>query len=585
MAGGGTSAETNEVEWQFDGADLSAVEQWVAALPSRPASDGLPVLSVVARAPRRLVDRYFDTEDWRIRRAGFALRERRRGHGLEATLKALGDAPLAGRDASGGGHDLDSRDASGGGTSPGAPRERVEITQPLPAEGLAALDPEGPVGRRVRTIAGESQLVQMFEIRTRRRPFSIRSGGTEVAELALDETAVFPGAGRPRVQLRRVEVEVVGDRVTSLAPLVEELRTSTGIRPATRTKFEVGLLAAGVPISETPDLGATAVVPGSSAGELAHATLRRHLGELLAREAGTRLGEDIEELHAMRVATRRLRATIGLFAGALPAHAQTLSEELGWLAGALGHVRDLDVHLERMDRMTAWAAPWGSPDALRHLRDLLESERRSARADLLGALGSERWGQLVTALVALSRAEPDPACAAAAVPAVVAMPELVLGRHRAAVKAARRARRSGTAPDFHRLRIRCKRLRYCVESATPLYGGPARRYVRALARLQESLGRIQDAEVASARLYELATGGSTALPAATVFAMGGVAEHYRREAADLRRRSRRRIRLLSGTAWDELGRAMAAARRAPDPGGARQPVGRSSRSGTSAPSR
>ncbi len=81
-------------------------------------------------------------------------------------------------------------------------------------------------------------------------------------------------------------------------------------------------------------------------GELAFAVLRRQLAVLRDKEPGTRLGEDVEELHDMRVATRRLRAALALFAGVLPVRAQTFRQELGWLAGVLGAVRDLDVQLE-----------------------------------------------------------------------------------------------------------------------------------------------------------------------------------------------------------------------------------------------
>ena len=58
---------------------------------------------------------------------------------------------------------------------------------------------------------------------------------------------------------------------------------------------------------------ATEVTPESSMGDLAYAVLRRQLAVLRDKEPGTRLGEDPEELHDMRVATRRLRAALDLF--------------------------------------------------------------------------------------------------------------------------------------------------------------------------------------------------------------------------------------------------------------------------------
>ena len=86
-------------------------------------------------------------------------------------------------------------------------------------------------------------------------------------------------------------------------------------------------------------------------GELAYAVLRRQLAVVRDKEPGTRLGEDPEELHDMRVATRRMRAALALFAGVLPVRAQVFREELGWLARMLGAVRDLDVQLEGLADM------------------------------------------------------------------------------------------------------------------------------------------------------------------------------------------------------------------------------------------
>ena len=67
-------------------------------------------------------------------------------------------------------------------------------------------------------------------------------------------------------------------------------------------------------------------------GDLAYAVLRRQLAVLREKEPGTRLGEDPEELHVMRVATRRLRAALSLFADVLPARAAGVPRGAG-LAG------------------------------------------------------------------------------------------------------------------------------------------------------------------------------------------------------------------------------------------------------------
>jgi len=539
-----------EIEWQFDAIDLRPVERWLANLPGPSANaphhltteaNDLPPESptVLARPARRLVDHYLDTSDWRIARAGFVLRTRSRGRQNEVTLK-------------------DTRPAGAGGL-----RQRLEVSEPLPEGGLDALGREGPVGRRLAAVAGRGAFRQMLEIRTRRRPYVLRVGEEEVAEVALDDTVITAGPDQHPARLRRVEVEVVSAWVDKLEPLVGDLRQSCGLQPATLSKFEAGLLALGIHVPGPPDLGSTEVTPTSTLSDLAYAVVRTHLGVLLAREPGTRLGEDIEELHDMRVATRRLRAATELFAEALPVRAQAMRTELGWVAGVLGRVRDLDVQLERLGEMEEWALG-GDDDRspLDELRRLLVRQRDEARHDLIDALDSPRWDRLTEDLVTMAQQGQRRRLPSARTEAAVSVPDLVTPRHRAVVKAARRARRSGLAADFHRLRKRCKRLRYSLEFTAGIYGAHTERFTKKLAKLQDALGLMQDAEVATTRLLALATGeggGSPGhlLPARTIFAMGAVAERYRAESAALLANMGKHLGVLRGDDWHDLAVHMA----------------------------
>src|SRR6266542_2567767 len=78
-----------EVEWQFDivDADIDDVEQWLLS-----QSTGGEI-AIQPDATKQQVDTYFDTNDWRFYRAGYALRVRRNGAQAEATLKALTQSP------------------------------------------------------------------------------------------------------------------------------------------------------------------------------------------------------------------------------------------------------------------------------------------------------------------------------------------------------------------------------------------------------------------------------------------------------------------------------------------------------------
>ena len=525
MSAQGESRTDIEVEWQLDALDLRPVERWLALRTGPTAvAESIPGLEIVPGAPKRLVDVYVDTEDWRMGRAGYVLRVRRRAGRLETTLKDLS-------------------------TVTKGLRRRLEVTQPLPASGLSGLDRAGEVGWRVEALAGARALNQVLEVRTRRRPFDLAIHGERVGELALDDTVIAIGHERRRLRLTRVEVEVQPAWVDAMQPFVERLRRECGLQPATLSKFEAGLMAAGIGIPGPPDLGPVGVSPDSTLGELAYRVLRKEASAMLARVPGTRLGEDIESLHQMRVATRRMRAGMDMFASVLPVRAGRLRAELGWLAALLGEVRDLDIQLGRFDDWTE-EMPGDHREALDELADLLAGHRVQARRALLEALDSRRYERLVSGLVAMLAQGPSSRSTAGRAPAVVTMPELIEERHRAARKAARRAKRTGAATDYHRLRIRCKRLRYALEFASGLYDGELKGFVRQMTRLQDALGSMQDAAVASSRLQVIAlTEEGSSLSRAAIFAMGGVARQYRSEAEHLLGDMPELVQLLQGKEW------------------------------------
>ena len=70
--------------------------------------------------------------------------------------------------------------------------------------------------------------------------------------------------------------------------------------------------------------------------------------QMLDHEGGARLGEDPEELHDMRVATRRMRAAFEVFGEAFePKVLKTQLKGLRATGRALGHPRDMDVFMEK----------------------------------------------------------------------------------------------------------------------------------------------------------------------------------------------------------------------------------------------
>lgn len=522
----GATDPNTETEWQFEVGDLERVRLWLESQPEHAP------LRFALRKDAEQVDSYADTADWRLFFAGYSLRRRRRDSTYELTLKSLQRAEDG----------LSRREIN---------EESVDGV--IPGEA-------GPVSDRVRMIAGSAPLGRLFEVRTRRRSYTVRQDDRQVALVELDETTVAPQAA-PATTFRRVEVEVT-ERSPDLDSFVQAMRYANGLIPTTVSKFEAGLRAARLDPTASLDFGSTERDPDGGAAEFAYGWLREQWAAFLQQAPGTRLGEDIEALHQMRVATRRLRAAIRVFEGLLPASFAAYRDELQWVGHELGAVRDLDVQIEGLEALRA-ASSWEDAAALRPLIEVIERERSTERTALLEIMDSTRYASLVRDLSAALRAGP-PALAPA--PEVGAFARPILAKRFARVRRdGRRLRPESPAAEYHDLRIRGKRLRYSLEIFGDLYGKPAARVTAALKTLQDMLGDHQDAEVGVTRLHEIVARHGRELPPETLVTVGQLIERYRLQERTLRDAFPQDFRRVL-RAWPALDRTAAvAAKPRPEP--------------------
>lgn len=237
------------------------------------------------------------------------------------------------------------------------------------------------------------------------------------------------------------------------------------------------------------------------------AVIRSNLQELRAHEPGTRLGDDPEELHKFRVATRRMRSLLRSARPLIedPDDAELLRSELKWLASLLGEVRDRDVLIEYLvgELESLDGAPLGA------MLELLDGERETARRELGVALDSPRYRALLEDL------DPPPALRAGESLRSAAGSEYERLR-----KAMRGLGENPTDDELHEARIGAKRARYAAEAAE-VEG----RFVKRAKDLQDVLGEHQDAVVAEEQIREVLDrvrgGGRTA------FAAGRLVERQR----------------------------------------------------------
>ena len=140
-----------------------------------------------------------------------------------------------------------------------------------------------------------------------------------------------------------------------------------------------------------PTIKTPGVTADDHVAEAARKVLRFHLARMLAREAGTREGTNNEELHAMRVATRRQRAAWRVFGDAFRrGRTKRYRSGLREIASRLGAVRDLDVLLDAADLYRADLPKVDQRSLEPLLGSLAPASRRRARA----AHARARFGRL-----------------------------------------------------------------------------------------------------------------------------------------------------------------------------------------------
>ncbi len=222
---------------------------------------------------------------------------------------------------------------------------------------------------------------------------------------------------------------------------------------------------------------------------------------LRAMEEPARQGE-VEGVHRLRTATRRLRSDLRTFRGLLEAGwAEPIESELKWLGELLGGVRDLDVLQSRLAQAAGESAGTLAP-----LFDSLAQRHTQASSALHSGLLSPRYARLIERLA--DAAERPALGDDAQEPCRTALPPLVGKAWVRLKKPARRIVADSPDEDLHEVRKRAKRARYAAESVAVALdesvADAAARFARRATALQDILGEHQDAVVACAEIQRVA---------------------------------------------------------------------------------
>jgi CHAD domain-containing protein len=541
-----------EIELKYLVRDESALRQWL----SRDWGGALDGVAVTDVRTVEVEDRYIDTARGALARAGFGARVRREGSGpFVLTVKTV------------------STDRPAPATHQAGKASRA-LTRRMEVEGPAdeRLDPDAwpPSAAQglVNEIRGGARLRPLFTIAQRRERQTLMLDAGP-AEVTLDWVAVLRD-GQAAGSFSVLEVEAKDGAGESLGRLAELLEATGFVTPEPRSKEEIARALVDAPAARPRDhLPPVPRSPGIGAedtlAEAGRKVLRMHLARMLANEAGTRSGEDIEDLHRMRVATRRMRAAWRVFEGAYrPRVARRYVRELRGVAASLGAVRDLDVLLEGLDTYARDLPETGS-EALEPLRAAWRDDRERARRRLTELLDSRAYHDFVEDYLELTETVGAGARVTTADPGEPVLVRDTAGSRILAAYEHVRAYETVMAwadlTTLHALRIAGKRLRYTLEYFAEVLPVSSRALIAGVTEMQDHLGLMNDAHVASTLTRDWLNAHAAELTTASREAVGlylesreADAERYRRTFRPLWRRiTGRTFRRSLGSAVTQIG--------------------------------
>jgi CHAD domain-containing protein len=373
----------------------------------------------------------------------------------------------------------------------------------------------------------------------RRRVSLVDGNGHHLAEVVDDEVSVLSGR-RVAARFREVEVDLDAGGDELLVGVLERLQLAGAVRAARTPPHQRAL---GPAAQAEPDVVVPALPGDPSAGDVARRAIAAAVQLILRYDPLVRVGGDPEHVHQARVGTRRLRSHLRTFRPLLDqTWADGLRDELGWIAGELGAVRDREVLHERL-LVLAGSLPPVDVRPATSLAAMLAGDMAAARTRLLEAMSTPRYFELIDRLVAAAaRPVLSPV---ASEPAARVLPALVIKPWRNLRGAVRALGERPPDHELHRVRILAKRVRYASEAAAPAVGADAARFGKLAAGLQEVLGEHQDSVTMQEWLRSAAGARRRA------FVAGELCAIEARRAAD--------TRAAWPAAWQELDRKRARA--------------------------
>jgi CHAD domain-containing protein len=232
--------------------------------------------------------------------------------------------------------------------------------------------------------------------------------------------------------------------------------------------------------------------------------LRERLPALTQEIAGVRAAEDIEYIHRMRVASRRLRAALTLFEACLPRKRFAVWEpQIKRITRALGAARDTDVQIDVLQKFLADTPDKKLQPGIKRLLLRLKQQRAQLQIKVIRALDELDNSRVIDEMTdTLHAMFVQARLQQAAEPSAETLPEMYQRAGQAItlnleqmLAYAVYVHQPDRVAELHAMRIAAKHLRYTLEIFAPLYDDQMKKPIKVVKEMQEMLGDIHDCDV------------------------------------------------------------------------------------------
>lgn len=372
-----------------------------------------------------------------------------------------------------------------------------------------------------------SPLRRKATVETTRTVHRVHTAAAAVLEIADDLVRATAFGDAPVLsEWHEVEIELIDGTEKDLDSAAELLKAS-GVTPAaisSKLSHALNYTKSGPPQPHPDSLHAL----------VQHYLMEQHRA-LMAGDIALRRGRD--NVHPIRVASRRMRSALRAFHGLLDAdRATALEAELRWYASLLGEVRDRQVlRTELAERAAAGRAPRATDAAAERLAVVLDEEQQEALGVLRRTIDGRRYLAMIREIRAWAQ---QPPLLDVNIAATAAADHVVSADARLRKRLRQWSRRPHEDVWMHDARKAAKRVRYAAELAGPTLADGGRKITKRAQLVQQRLGVVQDVVAAAEFMRHAASGAD----AQSSFELGVL---WSAEQQRLRRLRRKALRELT----------------------------------------